>query len=215
MSNIQQTNQINVNEVTPNTNSEYYLNMMIGSQIANQISKFNAKDGFNYINITTLILLLSIGELKNLVKFISSNTSTYVVANYKTFFSSLWSFTIGIPKVISCSFNNLLLNKNNNIQIEFAPESPINTYKIECGNEFVSELVHYLEDLKNMSTSNYNILPNREIKFENMETQIIEETWVGIEFYYSNIKIKLNSQLNLTFEKLNNVKQKYLKNLIK
>ena len=211
MSNIQQTNQINVNEVTPNTNSEYYLNMMIGSQIANQISKFNAKDGFNYINITTLILLLSIGELKNLVKFISSNTSTYVIDNYKTFFSSLWSFTIGIPKTISSSFNNLLFKKNDLIQIEFAPESPIVTYKIECGNEFANGLVHYLEDSKNELTSNYNILPNREIKFENMETQLINETWLNIEFYYSNIKIKLNSQLNLTFEKSNSIKQKYLK----
>ncbi len=211
LSNIQQTNQINVGEIIPNTNSEYYLNLMINSQIADQIKKFNAKGGFNYINISTLLLLCSIGELKNLVKFVSSNTSTYVVANYKTFFSSIWSFTVGIPRVITSSFNNLLFKKYDYSQIEFAQESPINTYKIECGNEFVSELVHYLEDLKNMSTSNYNILPNREIKFENMETQIIEETWVGIEFYYSNIKIKLNSKLNLTFEKSNTVKQKYLK----
>ena len=51
MSNIQQTNQINVNEISQNINSEHYLNLMIGSQIANIVSKFNAKDGFNYKNI--------------------------------------------------------------------------------------------------------------------------------------------------------------------
>ena len=51
MSNIQQTNQINVNEPNHNINSEYYLNLMIGSQIANQISKFNAKDGKIYLAV--------------------------------------------------------------------------------------------------------------------------------------------------------------------
>ncbi len=211
MSNIQQTNQINVNEVTPNTNSEYYLNMMIGSQIASQIAKFNAKDGFNYINITTLILLLSIGELKNLVKFISTNTSTYVVNNYKTFFTSLWSFTIGIPKTISSSLNYLIFNKYNYAQIEFVPESPINFYTIDSGSEFVRGLIYYLEDKKNESIVKYEILPKREIKFDNMETLTIDESWTNIEFYYSNMKIKLNSQLNLTFEKSNIIKQKYLK----
>lgn len=205
MSNVQQTNQINVNE--NNTNSEYYLNLMIGTQIGNIISRFNAKDGFNYKNITTLALLLSIGELKNCVKFVSKEGSAYITNNYKPFFSSLWKFTSYFPSLIYNNFFNKQIVYNN---IQLAPEPNINTYEITSILEFIKGLVFYLQDPKNKSTSYYEISNTRNINIENMEQNSIYETWKNIEIFYCNTKIKLNSELTLAFEESNNFK--YLKN---
>ncbi len=210
MSQPAQLNQVNINEITANANTDHYMNMMINSHIASQISKFNAANGFNYKNITTLILLLSIGELKNLVKYFTSNTSTFVIENYKTFFSSVWSFGVGLPKLVSNSFSNLF-QKNIKYSETKIVEPIKQEYIIDGITEFVKGLVCYLEDDKNLTSSSYTITNSREIKFENMESIIINEEWNDIIIYYFNTKIILNSKLNLTFEKTGNLK-KHLKN---
>ncbi len=211
MSQPAQLNQVNINEITANANTDHYMNMMINSHIASQISKFNAANGFNYKNITTLILLLSIGELKNLVKYFTSNTSTFVIENYKTFFTSVYSFGVGIPKMISSSFNNLF-GKKITYSLEEKLVEPIKQeYVIDGINEFVKGLVFYLEDDKNSMSSSYSITNSREIKIENMESIVINEEWNDIIIYYLNTKIILNSKLNLTFDKTGNLK-KQLKN---
>lgn len=216
MSAIQSNNQINVNEinqVNQSINSDYYLNLMIGAQLANQINKFEAKGGLNYKNISLFILLLSIGELKNLIKYIGKEGITFISTNYKPFFSGLWTYSVNCPSFVYENIKNLFRRKkyNSNNKIEFANEPLKQEYLMTVVNEFVKGLINYLQDSRNSSDVNYTINNNKKIIFNNMETIEINEIWNDILIYYKNIKILLNTELDLTFEKIDGIEKRNLK----
>lgn len=189
-----QVNQVNQNNlINVDTNSDYYLNMMISSQIANQISKFSAKDGFNYKNILVFGMLLSINELKNLSKYVAKESSSYIVNNYQSFFTYFYN--------IFGNFTNMFSKKQIAYpKIEFIDKPIKLNFKIKVINEFVNGFINFLKDNKNINNVSYNISNNKNITINDMETILISEVWNNIIINYNNINIRLSSELNLSFE---------------
>ena len=86
------TNQINnINAINSNPNPNSYLDLIINPQITQQVTKFNAVNGFNFSNISILIMLLSITELRTFTKNIFYEFSSFIKNNHKPFFAGIYN----------------------------------------------------------------------------------------------------------------------------
>ncbi len=188
------TNQISQNNlINVDTNAnEHYLNLIFNSQVATQIGNC-AKEGFTSKNVLILGMLLYINEIKNIPKYITKESSEYIVANYKNFFTYFYNLIANLASVFA--------TKQICYQpIEFINEPEKINFKIKVINEFVNGFINFLKDNKNIDNVSYMISPNKSIQFADMETLLLGETWSNIKIHYNTITIRLSSELDLTFE---------------
>ncbi len=188
------TNQISQNNlINVDTNgNEHYLHLLFNSQVATHIGNC-AKEGFTSKNVLILGMLLYINEIKNIPKYLTKESSEYVMANYKSFFTYFYNLIASVPSIFA--------RKQICYQpIEFIDEPKKINFKIKVINEFVNGFINFLKDNKNIDNVSYVISPNKSIQFADMETLLLGETWSDIKIHYNTITIRLSSELELTFE---------------
>ena len=188
------------NPTGQNMNPYNYMDIVIGGQIASQLSRFNSKDGFTLMNIGILLTTLSLWEIKGGL----TSTVTLIKENYKPFFmgiytgiasykASFWSRS-GDPKNIFIS---------NQIAYELAPHYK-KTYTMQVINEFVECFIYFLQRKNENKTQNvtvlYDVLDDQGIVFENMEKTVITEKYDNIQIQFKDIQIRLKNQIQFAYE---------------
>jgi len=213
------TNQINnvtsINQnPNQNSNATNYFNLILGAQIAQQLTKFNASDGFNFSNVSVLVMLLSITELQTLAKSVFCEISSTVKIHYKPVFMSIYN---GFNNFGCFIYKNrfglkLFTNKQSiklpEYNLNITPEpNQINEFKydINITIDFMQGFVNFL-NLQNEKKT-FNIKNYKNIYIEDMKTDKITEEYENIVIEYDGIKIYLENKLVLKFLNVSNKKK--------
>ncbi len=188
-----------INQTNP---SGHYLDLILHSQIANQLSNFNAKHGFNFTNISILLFMLSIGEIRSGMGEFYKGIKWGIKEYYKPFFGGIYNGLASFYKYITTP-KPVFISKPKEYEFWKRDES----YKeivIELNPmiEFIQGLTNFLEskELVENITKKYEIKNEFDLKIENMEKEIQKEIWTDIEIQYKDIQINLLNELNLSFQ---------------
>lgn len=181
-----------------------FTNYIMGS-----MSKLADKE-FSISIVFTVILLLSLQELKVVAMDMLKTVSEYIKNNYKSFFKNIVgyikSYIIPYVSPFFCFFFCCSKRKQKNKTVEnnttciIKKENYYNVqYKLKYSMPFMQNLIKYIGD--NSSSCSYIIDDNKKIEIINFEEINITEIWKDIKIRYDDININILDNLSLTFTK--------------
>lgn len=230
---VQTTNQINnINQIPlhpQNSNPYNYIDVVIGSQIIQQLSKFNSKNAFTLTNVSILIATLSLWEIKGGVSCISKEIFEFAKLNYKPLLLGMYN---GLGSLYSRLKESSLVKCNEDEFISNQPVYPTevynkNVYHVKTIVEYIESLIYFLHfnhtanDATNTTnptnptntTNTTNILVNfdkscdKNIEYVNMKNYKITETYRNISIQYKGIELKIKDELSIVFNVSENNKK--------
>jgi hypothetical protein len=146
----------NINSNNTNTNPNYYVDLIITTGIAQQLRFFNANNGFSIKNVSVIILLLSINEIKNLLKYSCVGIKDIFMNNYKPFFSSIYFSLKNTYYFLDKRFNNKFINNQKELEMQ-QPLYNCLIYNVKPKIEFMQGLINILNEKNSDMIINYDI----------------------------------------------------------
>lgn len=201
------TNQVlsinSQNTVNSTQNPHHYLDLITSSLILKQLENFNHHNGITIKNVGIIIGLFSIYEIKNGFSYCVQNTFSLIKNNYDVVFK--------IPNFIMNLFkkdNEVCKKIEYNYEHLFKMNIKYETIKINLN--FLQVLINYIE--KNNCSKVIN--KNKERTIVNLDEHIIKEHWSNIKINYMDIKIDIQNDLYVLFDKKkNNIELKNYENI--
>ncbi len=188
--------------INQTNSSSHYLDLILHSQIASQLSNFNAKHGFNLTNVSILLFMLSIGEIRSGLGELYKGVKWGIKEYYRPFFGGVYNGIATFYKYITTP-KPVFISKPKEFEF-WKPDESYKRIVIELNPmiEFIQGLTNFLEskELVENITKKYEIKNEFDLKIENMEKEIQKEIWTDIEIQYNDIKINLLNELNLSFQ---------------
>lgn len=183
------------------TSSSHYFDMIIHSQIASQLVNFNATHGFNMRNVSILLFMLSISELRSGIGEVYKGIKWGIKEYYKPFFGGIYNGFTSFYKYMITPKPKLISIPQ---EYEFLqPDERYKTIMIELNPmvEFFQGFTNFLESKEEIEfiTKKYSIKNEFDVKIENMEKEIQKEIWTDICIQYKDVKISLMNDLDLSF----------------
>lgn len=205
---------MNTNVVQQNTGGygmfspQQLIDYTFTNYIMGSMSKLAEKE-FSMSIVFTVILLLSLQELKGILIDILKTTSEYIKNNYKNFFKDTldWIKTYVIPYISPIYYFFWKKQENKIMESEVACVTAdkiyySTQYKIKYSMPFMQNLVKYMGD--NPMNCSYIVDDNKKIEIKNFEEINVTEIWKKILIKYDDIDINIVDNLSLTFIKKQN-----------
>lgn len=223
---VQTTNQINnINQIPihpQNSNPYNYIDVVIGSQIIQQLSKFNSKNAFTLTNVSILIATLSLWEIKGGVSCVSKEIFEFAKSNYKPLLLGMYN---GLGSLYLRLKESSVVKRNEDEFISNQPVYPTEVYNktvyhVKTIVEYIESLIYFLHfnhtanDATNtINANNAPILVNfdkscdKNIEYVNMKNYKITETYRNISIQYKGIELKIKDELSIVFNVTENNKK--------
>ena len=209
--NIGTNNNMNNNMIQQNTGGygmfspQQLIDYTFTNYIMGSMSKLADKE-FSINIVFTVILLLSLQELKVILIDILKATSEFIKTNYKDYFSCVYNWIKHyVVMCISPIYRFLWRKKEsrNNENNVICTTEDIKYYSmqydIKYSLTFMQNLIKYIKD--NSTNCNYFVDDNKKIDIKNFEEMNVTETWKRIKIKYDGININIMNNLSLTFVK--------------
>lgn len=196
-------------------NAHQFIEYAMTNYIMTTMSKLADKE-FSFSIVGTILIILSLSELKGILIDFLKSTSTYLKENYKTIFlkiieliklqtlkNILYLYTYGIFLKIMHIFKKNSEVPEKDIIINKQPNETLYscTYDFKYTVQFMQNLLNYIE--KNKKNCQYNVNNEKKIEIVNLEETLITETWSGINIKFKDYHFNFLNAVSLKFIKKN------------